>query len=223
MHRSGRVAKLEGMRFGRLTVLSFAGVDSKRKASTWMVQCDCGSAPIVVLCTALTTGDRVSCGCRRAETLVAWKTVNARHGAKANRKTNGTYSTWQGMKDRCHNPMSQAFSYYGGRGIVVCDRWRDDFQAFLADMGVRPRGMTIDRIDVNGNYEPSNCRWATDIEQARNRRSNRVITWRGETMTLIEWAARLSVNYDALRYRLDEGWPLDEAFTRPFKPRRIPG
>ncbi|XXX79246.1 hypothetical protein WMF30_10770 [Sorangium sp. So ce134] len=123
------------------------------------------------------------------------------------------------MKDRCLNPNNQDFAYYGGRGVSVCDRWRDSFEAFLEDMGPRPSlRYWIDRLDTNGNYEPANCAWRTAREQQRNRRNNRRVEWRGETMLLADWAERLGVAYDTLRQRLDSGWDVERAFTQPVKP-----
>lgn len=114
----------------------------------------------------------------------------------------GTYKSWKAMIYRCTRPHTMYFNRYGGRGILVCERWLDDYDAFVEDMGFRPEGMTIERIDNNGNYEPGNCRWATRAEQDRNRRDNRFLTANGKTQTISEWARELGVTVAAIRARL---------------------
>jgi hypothetical protein len=125
------------------------------------------------------------------------------------------------MKERCGNPRSDDFPRYGGRGIAVCERWRESFAAFLADVGPRPSPHhTIDRIDNARGYEPGNVRWATPTEQSRNKRSNRPITFRGETLVIAAWAKRLGIARSVLRRRL-EIWSVDDALTRPPIPREL--
>ena len=116
------------------------------------------------------------------------------------------------MRARCRNPNDTSFRDYGGRGIRVCDRW-EDFASFFEDMGERPEGMTIDRIDVNGHYEPGNCRWADDITQANNKRSNVRITRDGVSKTLQEWADATGIKRETIRWRLRQGWPIDRVFS----------
>lgn len=130
------------------------------------------------------------------------------HGLSSSR----TYRIWQGIGQRCNNPRARKFEYYGGRGIQLCPRW-SSFELFLADLGECPVGLTIERIDNSGNYEPRNCRWATQKEQNRNHRRNRVIAWRGETALLVDWADRLGIKWNTLYYRLKRGWSVDRAFT----------
>ena len=125
-----------------------------------------------------------------------------------------TYVAWRAMLSRCRNPKSKDFARYGARGIVVCERWMK-FENFLADMGARPLGMTVDRERGEGNYEPGNCRWATPKEQARNRRSNVLITFQGHTASIAEWAERTGLERKTLENRIRVGWPVMKALTTP--------
>jgi hypothetical protein len=127
---------------------------------------------------------------------------NTKHGFSGRRE----YTTWLKIRDRCTNPNSPDYPDYGGRGITVCDRWQASFEAFLVDFGPIPDGMSIDRIDVNGNYEPGNCRLATPTMQARNRRDNALITHEGVTLCLSEWAERTGLTYSTLRARHQRGF-----------------
>lgn len=135
------------------------------------------------------------------------------HGHATTAGNSPTYASWRAMRDRCSRSTHKAYPAYGGRGIEVCARWQS-FEAFLADMGERPPGTTLDRIDNNGNYEPGNCRWATAKVQGLNTRANRIIAFRDERMTLREWSQRLGLKPTALRYRLAH-WSLEDAMTRP--------
>jgi hypothetical protein len=127
------------------------------------------------------------------------------------------YRHWINMKSRCDNPRTPGFDY-GGRGIKVCARWRDSFQNFFADLGPRPSpSHSVDRIDSNGNYEPSNCRWATPKEQGRNTRTNHLVIVGGREMTLAEAVETAPVPYNTVLYRLKRGWDLDDALSRPAK------
>jgi len=151
-----------GERIGRLTLVELAPKSAGGIA--WVCACDCGTLA-VVKAHNLQRGATKSCGCLRRE-IAAPLRRKPLHGMTGTR----TFLSWVAMNSRCSNPNATHYQYYGGRGIAVCDRWRGDFQAFLADMGERPEGRTLDRIDVDGNYEPSNCRWATPVEQAANKR-----------------------------------------------------
>lgn len=136
---------------------------------------------------------------------------NVRHGHNTGRKS-PTYITWDGMKQRCLNPNNKKYLLYGGRGITICDDW-NIFDLFLRDMGERPLGKTIDRIDSDGNYEPGNCRWATPSEQNYNKKP-KLISFNGRSLTLGEWAESLNLSKSAICRRLKQGWTLDEALTK---------
>ena len=126
---------------------------------------------------------------------------------------------WRSMINRCHRPEVENYPNYGGRGIAVCDRWRNSFDAFMSDMGERPPGGTIERRDNDGPYSPENCFWATRTVQAKNKRNNRLITANGRTMTMADWARELGINPAAILYRIRAGWTAERAVTEPAPER----
>jgi hypothetical protein len=132
-----------------------------------------------------------------------------------------TWSTWSTMKARCFNPSTDSYPNYGGRGITVCDRWLS-FENFLADMGEKPPGKSLERMDNDKGYEPGNCCWATELEQQRNKRSVRRITARGKTQTIPEWAAESGIAQSSIYSRIYWGWPLEDAVTIPRVKRSGP-
>jgi len=139
------------------------------------------------------------------------KISEALKGHKAWNKTHGMdgtsiYKTWIGLKARCYNKNDKDYKNYGGRGIKVCKRWKNSFENFYNDMGDKPKGMSIDRIDNNGNYEPSNCRWATIEQQNNNKRNNHLLTYNGKTQTITQWSREIKVPVSTLQCRLLRGW-----------------
>lgn len=141
---------------------------------------------------------------------------NFRHGHALKGRRSGTYKSWRSMRKRCLTPSGSDYPAYGAKGISICSRW-DRFQNFLADMGERPEGMSLERINNDGNYEPSNCKWATRREQARNRKHCRFLEYHGERKTLSEWAELRGMGAETLRFRLARGWPLEKALEAPIR------
>jgi len=200
-----RFENLTGRRFGRLIAVEYLG--KKGTAALWRCVCDCGIEKVFHR-SAIASGHTQSCGCIRKES--------------PNRITHGmagtlTYKTWAGMVQRCTNPNEDSFRHYGGRGIKIDPRWLD-FDNFLADMGTKPKGMSIDRIDNNGNYEPGNCRWATPSQQHNNMRSNRLLTLNGRTQNVTQWANELGVKPNLIFQRLHYGWSDERTLTEPVRP-----
>ena len=162
-----RALELNGLRFGRLTVL--ARSDNIKGKTAWLCKCDCGNE-IVVSANNLTKNNTLSCGCYKKE-----QTIKAcqKHGDSGT----SMYYRWQGIKARCLNPKSNVYKYYGARGIRICDEWKNDFKSFLTYVSGLPhygeKGRSIDRIDNDGNYEPGNVRWATQSEQVKNSRRDK--------------------------------------------------
>ena len=200
--------EMTGKTFGRLTVLRMAQKTALHRR--WVCKCACGKEH-TVLGTKLRSGESKSCGCGKAELLSA---SSLKHG-HATRGVTATYRTWSGMISRCTNPVMSNYKNYGGRGITVCDRWRS-FENFCADMGERPDGMSIERLDGNKGYEPDNCVWATKAIQSRNRRNSRKLEMDGVTKNITDWAKEYGIAYSVVHYRLSRGMTLKAALTTPI-------
>ena len=162
---------LVGQKFNRLTVV----VDSTKRrkgAIIWGCLCECGGYSEIVG-YSLKNGSTKSCGCLVSERAKLFVLSNTKHGQRGSVKSSITYNSWAHLIHRCTNPNYKGYKNYGGRGITVCSKWLESFENFYADMGERPKGKSIDRIDVNGNYELLNCRWATPKEQSNNKRNSK--------------------------------------------------
>ena len=199
----GKLIDMTGKRFGKWLVLERAGRD-KGGNTLWLCKCECGKES-AVRGNFLRRGLSKSCGCNALVT----------HGMARRNKQHPLYCVWISMKARCYNAKSKDYKRYGGRGIAVCERWRNSFVNFFADMAERLEGMSIDRIDNDRGYSPENCRWATKIEQNRNRKKNIVVTFKGQTKPLTEWAKELGINHSTLSWRLNKGWSTEKALTVP--------
>lgn len=194
--------ELRGQRFGRLMVVQRTRQDSFG-AWKWQCRCDCGAVTEV-------RGAQLTAGRSHACSSCATSLANTTHGMT------GTplYRRWRAMVERTGNPQSSDYRNYGGRGIAVCGRWRG-FEAFAEDMGPTfDKRLELDRIDVNGEYSPENCRWATRIEQQRNRRNNHRIEWCGLNLTVEEWGERLGLKPNTITTRIRRGWSIERALTK---------
>lgn len=202
-----------GQRFGRLVALEPVG-RTKAGYIIWRCKCDCGNEKEVSI-KDLGRGTS-SCGCYSKE---VHDKIRTKHGKSRSR----IYCVHTAMMMRCYNPNAHEYEGYGGRGIKVCDEWRTNFEAFAEwayangyDEKAKRRESTLDRIDVNGNYEPSNCRFASAKEQSRNRRSNVMITYNGETHCMSEWAEIAGLKYVTFCHRLKAGWSMEDAMNKPL-------
>ena len=196
--------------YGRLTVVT----DVSRLDRHRMVRCRCECGRITtVLVDSLRSGRTRSCGCWHRERAAAVAHVSSyRHGGHGTPE----YAVWRSMKSRCLRSNDSHYRYYGGRGITVCDRWRYSFAAFWADLGSRPTPThVLDRIDNDGHYQPSNCRWATPIESNTNRRTVKLITFQGQTRSVAAWERQFSMTRGRLRQRLSRHWSIDRALFMP--------
>ncbi|MBA2878048.1 putative transcriptional regulator [Anoxybacillus kamchatkensis] len=206
----GRLIDLTNKKFGRLSVVR-RGENDKRGEARWVCLCECGNTTVVNGYN-LRKGITKSCGCYgRKRTSETKKT----HGLTKTR----IYGIWNNMKDRCYNTNNEAFERYGGKGISVCDSWKNDFSEFYKwamENGYR-EDLTIDRIDNKKGYSPENCRWATTKEQSNNRENVHEVTYKGKTQTLSEWADELNIPYEVLYKRFYKGMPLDKVFDTEIK------
>lgn len=204
---SGRATDITGRIFGRLTVLGPIG-HNKKKAVLWLTRCSCGNDAVAAT-DALIFGNTQSCGCLQRERSGV---ANRTHGKSGS----PIYKTWIGIIQRCTNAAYPKYGSWGGRGISICDEWRYSFDMFQEHVSGLPnygeKGYTLDRVDNNGNYKPGNVRWATPIEQQRNRRDNHLLTHNGKTQCVSAWAEELGTDASFILYRLKRGLSAEEIF-----------
>lgn len=205
-----KMKDLTGQRFGRLTAIAPAGRIGT-SCMRWVCKCDCGNET-VVYGHFLKSGHTKSCGCLANESIAQ---RNKTHGMTESR----LYNIWHGIKARCYRPQSNQFYRYGARGISMCPEWRDDFSTFAewALSNGYSDNLSIDRIDNDGIYCPSNCRWVDVKTQCNNKSTNRLLTANGETHTVSEWSAILGINDSTLCARLDRGWSEEKTINTPLK------
>ena len=195
-----RYKNLLGIKFGNLEVVSFQGIN-KHGGATWLCICDCGNSTIVDT-NSLTSGHTKSCSCLHNKHNLAGAPI---------------YNSWCNMKSRCENPQNDCYHHYGGRGIKICDKWQT-FKGFYDDMGLSYKeGLTIERVDTNGDYRKDNCRWATMQEQSQNKRSNRVFTVDGRTDILKNLCEIYNINYHTAYGRMLKGLPIDVILKSPLQ------
>lgn len=196
---------LSGRLFGDWRVLEFSRKNAAGELY-WLAVCKCGNVKDVKA-ASLRSGKSTNCGC---------KGRNFQHGMTKTR----TFKSWDSMLQRCLNSNDPSFPRYGGRGISICKRWRESFEAFLSDMGERPEGMSLDRIDNDKGYSPRNCRWADASLQQRNTKVSKHLTVNGRTMALIEWARESGLEYSTLLRRYKAGWDHADIVGRPSRNRK---
>lgn len=209
----GKLTDLTGRRFTRLTAIARNGSD-KHGTAKWLCVCDCGNYK-TVRADKLLTGQVMSCGCLAKETRVRTATEMSRRNTTHGQSGTRLYYIYDNMIKRCYDASSEKYKSYGERGITVCDEWLHSREAFFkwANASGYKDNLTLDRIDVNGSYSPSNCRWATAKVQANNRRSNRVLTLNGESHTVAEWADILGVNASTIYGRIYRGLNAEQALS----------
>jgi hypothetical protein len=193
---------ITGQRFGRLSVI--APVEGTHPLR-WLCRCDCGKT-VKPFGRNLRGGLTQSCGCLSADKASVRNSTHGMTRLKA-------YQSWFDARARCHDPKDPAFWRYGGRGITMCDRWREDVTAFCVDMGERPKGYTLERIDNSKGYSPENCVWASRWEQMQNTRMTRMLTHNGITLSRSQWERRLHLKPGTIRSRMRIGWSLERVLT----------
>lgn len=216
--KPGSDTELVGQTFNRLTVIRLAY--RKDGVRYWLCRCSCGTEKPIRQWD-FTKGTTYSCGCLAREeggSLISAGLTKHGHSGRqhSGKKQSRTYVTWNKMKQRCLNPSNDKFANYGGRGITVCERWLT-FENFLIDMGERPAGTSLDRINNDGDYKPGNCRWATQRQQSNNMRRNVFVEYRGERLTLSQWARRFKLPRHIVFGRVKLGWNMGRIETTPVQ------
>lgn len=213
----GKLVDLTGQRFGRWTVLRRAGLDAAGKNATWLCQCDCGNKKIVTK-VALTSGHSKSCGCYCSEVSKQLiKPLHERHRDEYP-KIERLFRIWIKMRNRCYNPQNDGYKNYGGRGIDICLEWSNfyEFQEWALNAGYSP-DLTLDRINVNGNYCPENCRWVSIKRQSRNKRKTIYLTLDGVRKPMADWADEIGISWRTLHSRYVRGWSDERILTTPVQ------
>lgn len=212
---STKPLELQGKRFGRLTVIK--QTDNHHKGRHWLCRCDCGNM-VEVSSYSLNKGITRSCGCLIKDILAERNKANQKHGMSRDR----LYGIYYSMIHRCYYPQTNRYNRYGGRGIKVCDEWLKGFEYFkdwALQNGYQPN-LSLDRIDSDDDYKPSNCRWVTFKEQVLNRNCMNFYTYKGKTLCVKDWARETGISYSALYQRLKRGMPFEEAINKPYTKRR---
>lgn len=197
-----------GKVFGRWKVVDFSHVGT-RKEAFWNCVCECGTKR-AVKAGSLTSGKSLSCGCYHKERV----TTHGDTGLP-------TFKSWESMKQRCTNPKAPDYPRYGGRGITICDEWINSYDTFVKDMGQRPKGRSLDRIDVNGNYEPSNCRWATNRQQQNNKKNSPRLKHNGSIKTVGDWSKESGIPAKVILWRIAHDWDAGKAIYTPVR-KKVP-
>lgn len=203
-----RIKDLTGYKCNKLTVICDDGTrELSTRSVKWKCLCDCGKI-VYVNGTILLKGKQQSCGC-----VLKGLIKHIKHGHTSKNKLSKTYESWANMKQRCLNPNNHKYKNYGLRGITICDEWVNSFDNFLKDMGEKPNGLTLERIDVNKGYFKENCCWANATAQANNKTSNRIIEFNNKSMTTAQWAEYLGISFTTLRMRLHRNWSIERALS----------
>jgi hypothetical protein len=206
--------EMVGKKFGRMTVLGLAPKPKPSSQTVWRCRCDCGKE-VIVLGSSLRSGRTKSCGCLRIDKLVARVKT---HGATSGQKTR-EYRAWRAMKTRCTCPSQRLWHRYGGRGIKISPEWEHSFEQFLSDMGNCPPGCSLDRIDNDGNYEKSNCKWSSHEEQCAHTSQTVLLTYNGKTQPAPVWAKELGFkNTWSIHRKINAGLPIDKVFAPNIRP-----
>lgn len=222
MRENYRDEKWIGQKFGRLTIIAFEKIPRKTYSYThWIVRCECGTLKSVDPRKVL-SGNTQSCGClKRERTIESNKEKKVKHGGRHDR----LYAVWHNMKQRCYGETYKDYPNWGGRGICVCDEWKDDYAAFRswALSSGYEKGLSLDRIDVNGNYEPLNCRWVDWHTQAINRTCSMNYEINGKIMNLVDIAEKYGIKYGTLYQRIHVyKWPIEKAISVPVRDNHAP-
>ena len=205
-------------RFGQLVVIARIG-NTKWNKSRWLCLCDCGNQTMVQG-VHLCNGDTKSCGCLVKKHAKIMGLNNGRHGHKRSGKRTRLYNIWGGIIERCCNPSYRDYDHYGGRGITVCERWKQ-FEYFLADMGdPLTNKHQIDRINNNKGYFLANCRWTTATINNRNKRNNRLLNLHGKIQCVTVWSEEVNLSIQTIMWRVNNGWSIEKSLTTPIRKRR---